>query len=421
MLFAGVRYKKIQLVAKFILGFGLLFLGLGYMKESVDSLASTFSLAESGIGLFQSIIIGLVMTVVLQTSTGSSMLTLTALASGLITFDIGLGIIIGANLGSAISTFLVGFLGSDKTQVTKRIIATTHLIFNGLQVILMLCILHPVYRGMKYVGLTDDPVVGIAFFHTFYNVIGVIVFAPFVRRYVSFLQKKGWVWKEDDELFAIQQRITDLPEEYLSWMQLDLKRFSEDAVELIQTMTDPKLKEQDATKLIDHYTESKKDLEEWLSLVLAYKSEEATPAQIEQMEKYCHVASEYLNAIKQLKDIALHYYTLQHTPTNFIKHYISKFDEKLLRLTEVVVLSWDGRISTSLTDKVAQMNKEIELDDSLFIKDIRASIVRYSDEKEYNHAWSQLIKINRSILLSSEAILKAVSYKVQAETVVSVE
>ena len=77
------------------------------MKESVDALATTFSLADSGIGLFKSILIGAVMTVILQTSTGSSMLTLTALSSGIITFDIALGIIIGANFGSAVSTFLV--------------------------------------------------------------------------------------------------------------------------------------------------------------------------------------------------------------------------------------------------------------------------------------------------------------------------
>lgn len=67
------------------------------MKESVDVLSTSFSLADSGIGLFKSIVIGAIMTIVLQTSTGSSMLTLTALASGVITFDIGLGIIIGAN------------------------------------------------------------------------------------------------------------------------------------------------------------------------------------------------------------------------------------------------------------------------------------------------------------------------------------
>lgn len=84
----------------------------------------------------------------------------------------------------------MGFLGSDPSQVTKRIIALTHLIFNALTLILMLVLLQPVYRGMKQLGLTQDPVVGIAAFHTIYNMIGVLAFSPFVKKYVKYLQRK---------------------------------------------------------------------------------------------------------------------------------------------------------------------------------------------------------------------------------------
>lgn len=56
--------------------------------------------------------------------------------------------------------------------------------------ILMLLLLQPLHWAMKEVGLVDDPVVGIAAFHTIYNVIGVCVFSPFVRKYVAYLQKK---------------------------------------------------------------------------------------------------------------------------------------------------------------------------------------------------------------------------------------
>lgn len=44
-------------IAKFLFGFGLLFLGLGYMKESVDVLATTFSLGEGALNLMQSILL----------------------------------------------------------------------------------------------------------------------------------------------------------------------------------------------------------------------------------------------------------------------------------------------------------------------------------------------------------------------------
>ena len=54
----------------------------------------------------------------------------------------------------------------------------------------MLVLLKPIHWVMQEVGLVDDPVVGIAAFHTIYNVIGVFVFSPFVRKYVAYLQKK---------------------------------------------------------------------------------------------------------------------------------------------------------------------------------------------------------------------------------------
>lgn len=191
-------------------------------------------------------------------------------------------------------------------------------------------------------------------------------------------------------------------------MKVDLKKFAEEVIGLIKTMVNTE--ETDATALIDHYTETKKNIEEWLSLVLVYNPEDATPEQLEQLDQYQLVASEYLNAIKQLKDVSLHYYTLQQRPTNFIKNYIEKFDEKLDRLTTVIETSFDGRTTAILKEKVESTMKELELNDTRFVRDIRTSIARYSDDKENNHAWSQLIKINRSILLSSEAILNACSY-----------
>ena len=233
-------------------------------------------------------------------------------------------------------------------------------------------------------------------------------FAPFVRRYVKYLHDKGRVRKQDDTLFAIQQRITDLPEEYLSWMKIDLKGFGEEVIVFIKKMIDHD--HTDATALIEHYTEMKTDIEEWISLILVYNTEDITPTQSSILDRYQRTAVEYLNAIKQLKDISLHYYTLQQKPTKFIQHYIEKFDEKLLDLTGVIEYSFDGRVKSSLQSKVDVMARELELDDVRFMSDIRTSIVTHSDDKDNNHSWSQLIKINRSIILSGETILKSISY-----------
>lgn len=165
-----------------------------------------------------------------------------------------------------------------------------------------------------------------------------------------------------------------------------------------------------ATALIDHYTETKKELESWISLVLTYNPEDASAEQLETIDRYQLVAVEYLNAIKQLKDISLHYYTLQQKPTSFLQHYITQFSEKLENLTDIIETSFDGRTSAILRNKLEVATKSLELDDIRFMKDIRTSIARHNEDQEINHARSQLIKINRSILLSSEALLKAVGY-----------
>lgn len=76
----------------------------------------------------------------------------------------------------------------------------------------------------------------------------------------------------------------------------------------------------------------------------------------------------------------------------------------------MIEYSFDGRVTNSLQEKVDLMAKELELDDIRFMSDIRASIVSHSDDKDNNHSRSQLIKINRSIILSGETILKSISY-----------
>ena len=111
---------------------------------------------------------------VLQTSTGTSVMTLAALSSGMITFDIALGMMIGANIGTAVTTFAVSFLSNTGRQRTKKIVALSHVLFNILTTIIVLVLFVPIHRVFDQIGLSEDPVLGIAVFHTLFNVIGVI-------------------------------------------------------------------------------------------------------------------------------------------------------------------------------------------------------------------------------------------------------
>ena len=75
---------------------------------------------------------------------------------------------------------------------------------------------------MSVTGLSADPVIGIAAYHTLYNVIGVLCFVPWVPLYTRYVQKHHFLDEEDETLFSIDQVSTTMPEEYIAAMKKDI-------------------------------------------------------------------------------------------------------------------------------------------------------------------------------------------------------
>ncbi|MBC8209033.1 MAG: Na/Pi cotransporter family protein [Desulfobulbaceae bacterium] len=164
--------------ARLLVGFGFLFLGLDYMKTSVEGLAAGLDLAQfPDYGMLAYLVIGLGLTALMQSSSASIAIALTALNSGLISFEIGTAMVIGANLGTTV-TVMLGSLGG--IQAKKRV-AWSHLVFNmatGLIALLFLPVLVALV-GMV-VDIEANSVMGLALFHTLFNCLGVLVFFPFI-------------------------------------------------------------------------------------------------------------------------------------------------------------------------------------------------------------------------------------------------
>jgi phosphate:Na+ symporter len=177
LVFAAPAARLFQ-TARLLLGFGFLFLGLDYMKGGVENLAAGLDLGQlPALGLWVYVLTGVVLTALMQASSATIAIALTALHGGLITFDQGAALVIGANLGTT-TTVLLGVLGA--TQAKKRV-GLSHLIFNGLTAVAALLGL----RGLVWLvgwllpgGATD--VMGLALFHTLFNLVGVVLFFPFI-------------------------------------------------------------------------------------------------------------------------------------------------------------------------------------------------------------------------------------------------
>ena len=177
--------SKIFQGSRLLIGFGFLFLGLDFMKTSVENYAQHIDLASVGdYGLWLYLFFGILITALMQSSSASIAIVLTGLSSGLISFDTSVAMVIGANIGTTV-TVLLGSLGG--IQAKKRV-STSHLIFNLVTGIIAFTALQPLsWLVAQFFNTATNAVLALALFHSLFNFIGVVVFIPFIGLLARFL------------------------------------------------------------------------------------------------------------------------------------------------------------------------------------------------------------------------------------------
>lgn len=173
-------------------GFGLLFLGIDVLRESFGGLAARISLPDGGdwLEVLALVLIGVAMTVLMQSSSASIAVALTAAQGGLITTNGAAAVVIGANVGTTV-TAVIGAIGA--TPDAKRA-AAAHVLFNALTALVALALLPWLLDLLEHLRelleLEDAPAAKLALFHTLFNVLGVLLIAPFADRLAAFLAER---------------------------------------------------------------------------------------------------------------------------------------------------------------------------------------------------------------------------------------
>ena len=180
--------KKASLkgIGNVLAGLGFFFLGIHYMKEGFDVFKQYIDLTQFAIPGFLGIVIytgiGIVITTILQSSSATLALILTALAAGQIEYENALALAIGANVGTTITAVL----GSLKSNIAGKRLAGAHFIFNITTGLVALAFIYPLAKFVDYFSdivniSATDYTLKLALFHTIFNVIGVIVMIPFIK------------------------------------------------------------------------------------------------------------------------------------------------------------------------------------------------------------------------------------------------
>ncbi|AYJ79964.1 Na/Pi cotransporter family protein [Aliarcobacter cryaerophilus] len=177
-----------------LLGLGFIFLGISYMKDGFDIMKNSIDLAsysmEGYLGIIVYILIGIFITVVIQSSAATLAIVITALNADSITYVNAIALAIGANVGTTLTTILASFASNENG---KRV-ALIHFLFNIISATFITIFIY------QFIDLTDfiAPFLGVsdtnhgmklALFHTIFSVTGVILLTPAISLLVKLSEK----------------------------------------------------------------------------------------------------------------------------------------------------------------------------------------------------------------------------------------
>ncbi len=219
-------------------GFGLLFLGLDFLKRSVPAIQDNPEVLQflsrlTGLGPLSFLIFvtfGTVLTFVVQSSSAAMAITLTMAFSGWIDYPTAAAIVLGENIG----TTATAYIASIGTNVNARRASRAHTLFNVFGVVWMAFLFKPFLSLIDAIvpGAADGTAITahLAMFHTLFNLANTLLCVSFVKQleYIVCKIEKTRKDEQDEEyqLRYISATIQDTPELNLANAKLELSRMA---------------------------------------------------------------------------------------------------------------------------------------------------------------------------------------------------
>ncbi len=187
-----LKEKSWKGISAILIGLGVIFLGIGYMKEGFETLKEGLDLAQYAMagyaGIFVYVIVGSVATVIIQSSSATMAIIITALATGQIDYANALALAIGANIGTTVTAVL----GALKSNENGKRLAVAHFIFNIITAFIAILFIYQLTDVVDYLSVIvgigiENYAMKLSLFHTIFNVIGVLAVSSFIGKLVKFL------------------------------------------------------------------------------------------------------------------------------------------------------------------------------------------------------------------------------------------
>lgn len=239
-------FKKFRIhnFAECFMGFALLFMGLGLLKESLTlgpAANKVFSIInEWGLGgILLGVLTGAIITALIHSSSAMTAIVLTMAAGGTLSWELSAAIVLGSNIGSTVDAVMSSFGAS----VNARRTAFVHVAFNVTGTIIALLIFRP-FLSLIDIIIPLEPSANItthiAMLHTIFNICATLIFIPFVNQ-IAMISRKviSETATEKDEHYhlpAILPHSRISADLYSYQMQTEISKMSAKIMEMLDSV-----------------------------------------------------------------------------------------------------------------------------------------------------------------------------------------
>src|SRR5690625_32821 len=214
-------------------GFGILFLGLRTLQISMTDGADMFNLAALPVGSLGAhlliMLLGLLLSTLLQSSAAAIATTLTAFDARAINLEQGAAVVVGAAIGTTLTSALITI---GATTAAKRT-ALAYILFNFITgliaILLMPLFLYVVNQSVLLIGIQPSAIV-LAAFHTFFIMVGALLFLPFTQQFARLVERL-LPEKESFKMQHLDDSLLGMPDIALEASQRTLENVAQELFE----------------------------------------------------------------------------------------------------------------------------------------------------------------------------------------------
>lgn len=412
LIFLGrsVRYSNIS---KLLVGFGFLFMGLDYMKTSVEQITQTFditSLPDYGILVYA--LAGLLLTAIMQSSSATIAIVLTALNANVVGFNAAAAMVVGANVGTTV-TVILGTIGAS--QIKKRV-ALSHFSFNLISAVIGLLLLPAmVWLISLLLGpKSNDAVMGIALYHTLFNVLGVLFFMPFIGLF-SKLLIKAFPDKVAISTKYIQNVTAEVSDAAIEGLHNEVLYLIRNAlkynlralrIDTSLVFEDEKVHASKRAKhsLVEDYDGLKLLQSEIFSFASTILMSELSKEESKLMNSQLHAARMALHSAKSIKDVIHNFDEFETSDNAVLNEENALFRKRLIDLYLKLVDVMEATDHSDIGGKLGNILKRLKNEDEKFVKAITEATVQ---SKIKDLEITNMLMVNRAFLQSSKQVVLA--------------